>query len=47
MKNKKTLVIIGGGISGCVAAFLAVKKNYDVHLIEKDDKLGGVLKDVS
>lgn len=47
MKNKRTLVIIGGGISGCVAAFLAVKKNYDVHLIEKDDKLGGVLKDVS
>ena len=47
MKNKKTLVIIGGGISGCVAALFAAQKNYDVHLIEKDERLGGILNDVS
>ena len=47
MKNKKTLVIIGGGISGCVAALFAAKKNYDVHLIDKETRLGGILKDVA
>ena len=40
------MVIIGGGISGCVAALFAAK-NYDVHLIDKETRLGGILKDVA
>ena len=43
----KKIAIVGGGITGCVAALYAAKKNFDVHLIEKDKKLGGILQDVS
>ncbi|MBD3200074.1 MAG: FAD-dependent oxidoreductase [Candidatus Lokiarchaeota archaeon] len=36
-------LIIGGGISGMTAAMEIAKKGYKVHLVEKDNKLGGQL----
>ncbi len=36
-------LIIGGGIAGITAAMEIAKKGFKVHLIEKDDKLGGQL----
>jgi len=37
------VLIIGGGIAGMSAAVEIAKKGFKVHLIEKDDKLGGQL----
>jgi quinone-modifying oxidoreductase subunit QmoB len=39
----KTILVVGGGITGMTAALDAAKAGYDVHLIEKTDKLGGWL----
>ena len=39
--NQK-LIVIGGGIGGLAFAGLAAKVGYDVTLLEKNDKLGGV-----
>ncbi len=36
-------LVIGGGIAGMSAAMEIAKKGFKVHLIEKDDKLGGQL----
>ncbi len=36
-------LIIGGGIAGMTSAMVIAKKGYKVHLVEKDDKLGGQL----
>ena len=36
-------LIIGGGIAGMTAAMEIASKGYKVHLVEKDDKLGGQL----
>ena len=47
MSKPKIIAIVGGGITGCVSALYAAKKNLNVHLIEKDKNLGGILKDVS
>lgn len=42
--KKKRIAIIGGGISGLTAAYLFSKeKNYEVHIIEKNNSLGGLL----
>ncbi len=38
----KKLIVIGGGIGGLAFAALAGKIGYDVTLLEKNDKLGGV-----
>lgn len=41
----KKAVIIGGGVSGLFSAYLLAKSNkYEVHIVEKTDKLGGLLK---
>jgi len=41
----KRVVIIGGGISGLTAGYLfANSGDYEVHIVEKSDKLGGLLK---
>ena len=36
----KRIAIIGGGVSGLVCAYL-LQKDFDVHLFEQDDRLGG------
>jgi len=41
----KKVIIIGGGISGLTAAYLfANSGKYEVHIVEKSDNLGGLLK---
>lgn len=41
----KKVVILGGGISGLTSAYLLAKSGkYEVHIVEKTDKLGGLLK---
>lgn len=41
----KRVVIIGGGISGLTAAYLFVNSGeYEVHIVEKSNQLGGLLK---
>lgn len=42
---QKKIIIIGGGITGCIASLYAKKKGYSVELFEKSKELGGVLKD--
>lgn len=39
--EKKTVWIIGGGVSGCAAAIAAARKGHVVTLYERSDKLGG------
>jgi quinone-modifying oxidoreductase subunit QmoB len=39
----KSILVVGGGITGMTAALEAAKAGYDVHLVEKTDKLGGWL----
>ncbi len=39
--NKKTLLVIGGGISGITAAVEAAEVGYDAILVEKEAYLGG------
>ena len=42
----KKIGIIGGGISGLVAAFLLKKKNFEVSLFEKSERVGGNIQSV-
>lgn len=44
---KKKIVIVGGGITGCVTALAASKFGFEVELYEKGNDLGGILRDVS
>lgn len=37
----KKILIIGGGIAGCSAAYLLSKEGFEVDLKEKEDHLGG------
>ncbi|MGL4521112.1 MAG: phytoene desaturase family protein, partial [Bacilli bacterium] len=39
---KKTALIIGGGVAGISCALLLKKQNFDVHLFERQETLGGV-----
>lgn len=41
MKSK--ILVIGGGITGLVAAYRLLQKKYQVTLVEKSDDLGGLL----
>ncbi len=43
----KTSLIIGGGISGLSAALTLANQGYRVELIEKKDRLGGLLRDIN
>lgn len=40
---KKEIIVIGGGASGLAAAIAAKKEGRDVLLIEREDRLGGIL----
>ena len=40
-------VVIGGGLSGLVAATSLVEQGIETHLVEKTDRLGGLLCDVT
>jgi heterodisulfide reductase subunit A len=39
--NNKDVLVIGGGIAGITSALELLKKGFKVHLVERDDKLGG------
>jgi len=43
---KPSALVIGGGVSGIVAANTILSKGYKVYLIEKKDKLGGYLNKI-
>ncbi len=40
-KCRKSVYVVGGGVSGCAAAIAAAYKGHSVTLVEKSDKLGG------
>lgn len=46
-ETKKNLLIIGGGITGLAAAYLAARAHHRVTLIEAGDRFGGLLKTFS
>jgi len=41
MSNNKSILVVGGGISGLTAAVEAAEIGYDVYLVEKNASLGG------
>jgi len=41
--NKRTLVV-GGGIAGMICALSIARQGYQVHLVEKEKKLGGMAR---
>ncbi len=43
---KKKICIIGGGISGLTTAFLLKKKDFDITLFEKSERIGGNIQSV-
>lgn len=49
MINRKSIIIIGGGLSGMITAYFASKyfKKYKIILIEKNSVLGGLYNSVS
>ncbi len=44
MSNKKNIVILGGGFAGLRIAYLLNKLGYSISLIEKDQKIGGMVQ---
>ena len=42
---KKKIVIIGGGIIGCLTAIYLTQNNHDVTIIVKENNWGGILSD--
>lgn len=45
--EKKKIAVIGGGPGGMQFALTAAKRGHEVHLIERQDKLGGNLKEAA
>jgi 2,4-dienoyl-CoA reductase-like NADH-dependent reductase (Old Yellow Enzyme family)/NADPH-dependent 2,4-dienoyl-CoA reductase/sulfur reductase-like enzyme len=44
IKSTKRVLVVGGGPGGMYAAITASERGHHVHLVEKTDSLGGVLK---
>lgn len=42
----KTLLVVGGGVTGMTSAIEVAKAGYAVHLVAEEDKLGGVWADL-
>ena len=42
----KKIVIIGGGITGCVSALYCSELGYQVEIFEKKNSLGGIVSDI-
>jgi 2,4-dienoyl-CoA reductase-like NADH-dependent reductase (Old Yellow Enzyme family)/NADPH-dependent 2,4-dienoyl-CoA reductase/sulfur reductase-like enzyme len=42
-KGERNVLVIGGGVSGMYAALTAAERGHRVTLVEKEDKLGGLL----
>ncbi|NIQ39462.1 MAG: FAD-dependent oxidoreductase [Proteobacteria bacterium] len=43
-KDKKKVMVIGGGLAGMEAARIAALRGHDVSLFEKDEELGGAVR---
>lgn len=43
VEHKKNVLVLGGGIAGMQAAITAAKRGHSVTLVEKSDRLGGIL----
>lgn len=41
----KKIIIIGGGISGCITAYYLSSKGHDVEIYEKSKNIGGIMRD--
>lgn len=41
--DSKKVLVVGGGISGCEAARVAAQRGHAVTIVERDDRLGGLL----
>lgn len=41
---KKNIVIIGGGLGGLITGVILQKNNYDVTIVEKNSRVGGLLQ---
>lgn len=46
-RHPKKVVVVGGGVAGCMAAKTLVERGHDVILLEKSNKLGGRLHEIS
>lgn len=46
-RTPKNIVVVGGGVAGCMAAKTLIERGHSVTLIEKGDKLGGRLHEIS
>lgn len=43
LKEKKRIMVVGSGPAGLEASRVAAMRGHEVHLFEKDDKIGGLL----
>ena len=41
--NPRKVLVVGGGVSGCEAARVAAERGHAVTLVERDNRLGGLL----
>ncbi len=44
LEIKPSALVIGGGIAGMTAAMSLARQGFDVHLVEKESELGGMLR---
>ena len=46
-ESRKKVLVMGGGVAGMEAAYVAATRGHDVRLIEKEDQLGGTAREAS